>query len=376
MTPEQAQRLIDAANGQIEAVLLEAHRQLTELIVGGTAPRDAVDEVIARVEAAIGQAMAVVFSEFVGQTVGSAAVAQMQVGLVSLSSRLYSEAGAAAEIVRGMVEQHARGLQDARRLALELFEGYDFRPPDAEPLQFNRRNERLPKYLRDALLSDEGLAGQISRAMARMQVNGLTSQALRAAYQGALDAIDEIEDGAAAELLQRRMRVAWFERMRYFATRIAQTELHRAFAQRQAAELLADPDVEFVQWRMSPAHPITDICDYLAGVDRWGLGPGVYPVRLAPVAPAHPHCRCVLSPRLDLTGRALGRPRDGAGLDFMRRIDPEAARRVAGSRERLEEVFAGVDPLEVHNRRTNPTYRVRTVEEVAAASPPVLQGAT
>ena len=59
----------------------------------------------------------------------------------------------------------------------------------------------------------------------------------------------------------------------------------------------------------------------------------------------------------------------------MRRIDPEAARRVAGSRERLEEVFAGVDPLEVHNRRTNPTYRVRTVEEVAAASPPVLQTA-
>jgi hypothetical protein len=51
-----------------------------------------------------------------------------------------------------------------------------------------------------------------------------------------------------------------------------------------------DPDVQWVQWRMSATHPEVDICDYLSSVDRWGMGPGVYPVGQAPVPGAHPHC--------------------------------------------------------------------------------------
>lgn len=373
MTPEQERALIAVATADLDDALREAYRTLLDLIKGGVAPREAVQRVLEAFRGAMAETLATAFSAILAESVGSAAVAAMQVGPVSLSARLFAEAGQAGQVVQGIVDRHARGFQGARQLALELFEGYQFRDPEAEPLRFSPRNDRLPRYLRDVLLTDSDMAGQIERAMARLQVDGLGTQALRAAYRGVLDALAEVEAGAGEELLKRRLGVAFYERMRFFARRIAETELHRAFAQRQAAELMDDADVEWVQWRMNPSRPLPDICDYFARADRWGLGPGVYPKRVAPVAPAHPFCRCVLSPRLDLTGRR-GRERQGADLAVFRGLEPGDAARVAGSRERLDLVLSGADPVAVHNSRVDPAYRVRTVEE-AAGMPPVRQGA-
>lgn len=375
MTPEQEAALIAATVAGLDDDLRDAYRELVRLIREGAAPRDAVQQVLEPFRGGMAQTLATAFSAILQESVGSASVLQMQAGAVSLSGRLFEEAGRTSVLVQGIVDRHTRGFQDARALALDLFEGYGFRDRDAEPLQFNPRNPRLPEYLRSALLTDGTLRGQIERALARLQVDGLQTQALRAAYRGALDALNEAQEGAGAALLDRRLQVAFFERMRYFSRRIAETELHRAFAQRQAAELLDDPDVEWVQWRLSPRHPRPDICDFLAGVDRYGLGGGVYPKRSAPVAPAHPFCRCVLSPRLDLTGRR-GREVLGAAGAMIRGLSPQTAAQVAGSRGKLEVVLAGADPLDVHNSTINPAYRVRTAEEVASQLPAVLQGAS
>lgn len=374
MTPEQEAALIAVATAGLDDALREAYRRMVELIQAGTPPRDAVQIVLQGFEGVMAETMATAFTAILAESVGSAAVVAMQVGPVALSARLYAEVSQAATVVQGIVDRHARGFQGARGLALELFEGYGFRAPGAEPLKINPRNDRLPRYLREVLASDATLAGQLERALARLQVDGLGTQALRAAYRGVLDALEQAEDEAGEELLRRRLRVAFFERMRFFARRIAETELHRAFAQRQAVELLDDPDVEWVQWRMNPSHPLPDICDFFARVNRWGLGGGVYPKRLAPVAPAHPFCRCVLSPRLDLTGRR-GREVPGADQAVFRGMGLNEAAQVAGSRDKLDQVLRGADPVVVHNERIDPAYRVRTVEEVAARMPAVLQGA-
>lgn len=374
MTPQQEAALIAVATAGLDDALREAYRQLLALIQGGTPPRDAVAQVVEAFEGVMAETMAVAFSAILGEAVGSAAVMAMQVGAVTLSARLFAEAESAGQVVQGIVDRHTRGIQDARALALELFEGYAFREPGAEPLKISPRNDRLPRYLREVLASDADTAGQIERALARLQVDGLGTQALRAAYRGVLDALAEVENGAAEELLTRRIGVAFFERMRFFARRIAETELHRAFAQRQAAELLDDQDVEWVQWRMNPNHPRPDICDYFAQVNRWSLGPGVYPKRLAPVAPAHPFCRCVLSPRLDLTGRR-GREVPGADQAVFRGMELSEAARVAGSRGKLDAILRGADPVAVHNTNIDPLYRVRTVEDVAGRMPAVVQGA-
>lgn len=374
MTPAQEAALIAVAIAGLDDALREAYRRLLDLIKEGAPPRDAVQVVLEPFEGAMGEVMATAFSAILAESVGSASVMAMQVGPVTLSARLFAEAGVAGQVVQGIVERHVRGFQDARTLALQLFEGYAFRDPGAEPLAINPRNDALPRYLQQALATDSGLAGQIERALARLQADDLGTQALRSAYRGVLDALAEIEAGAGSELLQRRLNVAFFERMRFFSRRIAETELHRAFAQRQAVELLDDADVEWVQWRMSPAHPRPDICDYLASVNGYGLGPGVYPKRAAPVAPAHPFCRCVLSPRLDLTGRR-GREVPGADQAVFRGMGLNEAAQVAGSRDKLDQVLRGADPVVVHNERIDPAYRVRTVEEVAARMPAVLQGA-
>ena len=373
MTPQQEAALIAVATAGLDDALRDAYRQLLALIQGGTPPRDAVAQVVEAFEGGMAETMAVAFTAILGEAVGSAAVMAMQVGAVTLSARLFAEAESAGQVVQGIVDRQTRGIQDARALALELFEGYSFREPGAEPLKISPRNDKLPRYLREVLASDADTAGQIERALARLQVDGLGTQALRAAYRGVLDALAEVENGAAEELLTRRIGVAFFERMRFFARRIAETELHRAFARRQAAELLDDEDIEWVQWRMNPNHPRPDICDYFAQVNGWSLGPGVYPKRLAPVAPAHPFCRCVLSPRLDLTGRR-GREVPGADQAVFRGMELSEAARVAGSRGKLDAILRGSDPVAVHNTNIDPLYRVRTVEDVAGRMPAVVQG--
>ena len=44
--------------------------------------------------------------------------------------------------------------------------------------------------------------------------------------------------------------------------------------------------IQYVQIRLSSKHPKTDICDYHAKVDLYGLGPGVYPKAEAPKPPS------------------------------------------------------------------------------------------
>lgn len=335
MTPEQERALLAATAAGLDGDAREAFAELLDLIRAGTAPRDAVEQVMAGFADDVAGVLAGALSAVMAQSVGTESALQLRVGTVPLSSRLYAEAGDVAAVVQGVVDRHLRGFAEARALALQLFEGYGFRDPAAEPLKISRRNPALPRYLREALLTDPGLEGEFDRYLARLQVNGLTTPALRAAYSGVLDAIGGLEAGDGQDLLEKRLRVAFYERVRYFAQRIAQTEIHRAFARRQAQELMDDADVEFVQIRRAPGRGEPCICVLYAGRDLYGLGPGVYPKARAPLPPFHPYCRCVVSPRLDLTGRRA-QPEDAeADVYFLRSLGLRAGAQVMGSRAKL-----------------------------------------
>lgn len=134
---------------------------------------------------------------------------------------------------------------------------------------------------------------------------------MRAAY---LEAIRKAEAGAGMAELEKALRIAFHERNRYFANRIARTELHRAYTDRQARELMAQDRIRYLQIRLSSKHPKTDVCDLHARLDAYGLGPGVYPKADAPKPPFHPHCYCLLAPMI-----ALDNPNP--------RFDPNAERR-------------------------------------------------
>lgn len=353
MTPEQEQALLDATALGLDNDLRDGYRKLVELIGNGMAPRDAIREVMADFRGQYAELLASGFSAIMERSVGNESVLAMQVSGLTLSQRLYKQSREVSATVAGIIDRHAKGFHDARQLTLDMYEGYGFK--NQEVLNLSPRNSRLPKYLRNELLTDPGLRGELARHFTRVQATNLKTPALKAAY---LQYLDGIEKGAGQAALDKKMRVAFHERMRYFANRIAQTELHRAYADRQAVELMGDPDVEYVQWRMSGTHPKTDICDMLAKVDKYGLGPGVYPKAKAPKAPAHPFCRCILAPRLDIRLGTKAKERAGAEREWLRQQGGAEAAQVMGSRARRDAVLKGADPLDVWNSRSDPMYRV------------------
>nr|DAT59763.1 MAG TPA: minor capsid protein [Caudoviricetes sp.] len=130
---------------------------------------------------------------------------------------------------------------------------------------------------------------------ATRNVGKLTTQGMKAAYNQITEAILTGNE----KRLDKAVYVATQERTRYFAERIARTELARAYHDGVAAKWGDDPDCVAYKWRMSKSHPAPDICDMYAGANLYGMGPGVFPKDKVPELPAHPHCMCYLRPLMD-----------------------------------------------------------------------------
>jgi hypothetical protein len=364
VTADEERALLAATAARIDEDMREHFNDLVDAIIAGATAREAVAEVLGDIEADLAATLAAGLSAVLREDVTAVDVLQMNVGAMRLSPRLFQEADEVTKTVAGIVDRHLKGFTEARTLALELFEGYAFRNPEAEPLQFKAGNPKLPQYLREVLRTEPGVERALAAKFAQLQVNGLENPGLRAAYTAALDAISEAVDGVGAAGLKKRLEIAWFERMRFFAQRIAQTEIHRAFARREALALMADVDVEFVQIRRAPGEQLPCICDLFAGRDVWGMGRGVYPKAKAPLPPFHPYCRCVTAPRLDLTGQlAEDEPDDSADVSFLQRLNPSAAARVVGSREKLQRVLDGEQAVDVVNAARDERYAVKTLAE-------------
>ena len=231
------------------------------------APRTAIDQIMREFNADTLIGFREAFSAVLQSSLGEQALKAWPVGGVKLSQRLYQNAQAVSATAKTIIEQHLKGLHNAQELRKALYEGYNFQK---DPLDIIKP---LPKYLQVEF--DKFKAAQ------------LKTPALRAAY---LEAIRKAEAGAGMDAIEKQLRIAFYERNRYFANRIARTELHRAYTDQQARELMEQDHIQYVQIRLSSKHPKTDICDYHAKVDLYGLGPGVYPKAEAPKPPFHPHC--------------------------------------------------------------------------------------
>ncbi|MCP3869691.1 MAG: hypothetical protein GY703_16685, partial [Gammaproteobacteria bacterium] len=72
------------------------------------------------------------------------------------------------------------------------------------------------------------------------------------------------------------------------ARRVMRTEINRAHGEAYQAAAFDHPDAIGTRFLLSPNHPRVDICDMHARVNRYGLGPGVYPKDRNPW-PAHPN---------------------------------------------------------------------------------------
>ncbi|MBB1161473.1 PBECR3 domain-containing polyvalent protein [Aquariibacter albus] len=361
--PDGAAAALAARHGRLIATLAQAQFvRMLGLIRGGTEAREAIAQAQTGFSGAFFEQLSVAFSELLQRAVGVAEVKALPVGPISLSRRLYlNDVQTQAETL-ALVRQHAQGLHQARTLALRLYDGYDPATAAERPLEGRARAE-LPKALR-ALTADpvtrESLQALIKRGQA--QVARLTSSALRAAYSEAFDAWAAGQGDAA---LTRRLDVAWREKNRFMAERIAQTELARAHQAQRAQELMADDSIEVVQVVLNPRHPKADICDLHGRANLWGLGPGCYPKERAPRPPFHPFCWCVLRSRPDLEASDARRAAGGEGA-FLRSLPEGEAARVMGSKARAMAVMSGASVESVINHERVPEmYRLARLGDAA-----------
>lgn len=339
---------LNAAEAEVRRLAEAAFAELLARINAGETSREAIAAIQARFSGKYAKALARQFTALLGEFIGVGQVKALTIGKVKLSSRLYENETEVTAAVRRTIVAHAKGMAEARTLALQLFEGYGFKG-GADPLKVKAA---LPKYLAEVLRDAEfgaafkPLARRISQSVAK-------TEALKAAYMQALETVIE---GKGADRLARALRVAQFEQNRYFANRIAQTELHRADTRRIAADVIADGQLEAVQIVTSATHPREDICDLHAKVDKWSLGPGVYPKAQAPQPPFHPFCRCLIRKRYDV--RAAGAQEvPGADRDWLRDSGNGAA--IMGSRDKLAQVLGGRGVENVLNDGKDPLYHVR-----------------
>ena len=355
---------------QINRVALAAFTQMLADIAMGTNARSAVSKAQQQFNGEYEDELLRAFNALLVSSIGKAELREMTVGDVTLSDRLYENSRQVTATTVKLIEDHVQGFQNARELALRLYEGYEFRK--REPLQVKAP---LPKYLRAAFgddeafadlwnsgyvgrqlraLADDALIGpELAQLYARLQANQLKTPALKAAY---LQALDALRDGSGIDRLTKQLKVAFYERNRYFANRIAQTELHRAFTDQTARDLMQDTGFEVVQYRLSATHPELDICDYHARIDLYGLGPGIYPKSQCPKPPLHPFCRCLLAP---LAGTFEPKYQKKAGIEYLNGLSRQDGRAVAGSYEKLDRLLNGETIDAVSNTSSHTLYHLK-----------------
>ncbi|MDD7323161.1 MAG: hypothetical protein SOU37_01620, partial [Campylobacter lanienae] len=256
---------------------------------------------------------------------------------ITLSKALYTGLKESKNSVKSVIKTAIKEQKSANELAKMLYEGYDFK---ADPLKVKRK---FPKYLWEK--------------SAKTKVKNIKTPALRTAYSKLLKDESKL-------VANKALKVAGYEKARYYAKRIALNETARAYNDARAFEYANSSDIQVVKIQMSITHPRTDICDYYAGVDKYGLGAGVYPKDKAPVPPFHPFCRCQMIPRY---ADEYAKPKLNANADkeYLSGLKEWQRARILGSKAKANEALKTGDINSVFNAMKPERYKVKSINEVA-----------
>lgn len=208
---------------------------------------------------------------------------------LTLSKRTTRGAKEVTKQAAAVIAEAVKKGQTVQKAALALFDGYGYGHTLPE--------QDIPDFLKQltqiARAKDYGGAEfhKIIRAVER-NLKKLNVQGLKAAYTQVKNAVLSGNE----KRIEKAVYTATQERTRYFARRIARTEMARAYNDGFIAKWAADEDCIAFKWKMSTAHPFCDICDMYAEADLYGMGPGVFPKDKVPTLPVHPNCMCHLRP--------------------------------------------------------------------------------
>jgi hypothetical protein len=132
---------------------------------------------------------------------------------------------------------------------------------------------------------------------AERYIDKLATTGTRHASLQLLNEMKRTVDKGRLDLVDKSLNWWLYDKQLYNLKRIARTEMATATHRAVISDTVDNPSVIGYQWRLSSGHKITDICDYYANIEQ-GLGKGVWRKESVPNSKAHPHCMCLLIPRV------------------------------------------------------------------------------
>ena len=208
---------------------------------------------------------------------------------LTLSKRTTQGAKEVTKQAATIIAEAVKKGQTVQKAALALFDGYGYGHtlPEQDIPDFLKQLTQIAKAKEYGGAEFRKTLWAVERNLKKLNVQGL-----KAAYTQVKNAVLSGNE----KRIEKAVYTATQERTRYFARRIARTEMARAYNDGFIAKWAADEDCIAFKWKMSTAHPFCDICDMYAEADLYGMGPGVFPKDKVPTLPVHPNCMCHLRP--------------------------------------------------------------------------------
>lgn len=208
---------------------------------------------------------------------------------LTLSKRTTQGAKEVTKQAAAVIAEAVKKGQAVQKAALALFDGYGYGHtlPEQDIPDFLKQLTQIAKAKEYGGAEFHKTLRAVERNLKKLNVQGL-----KAAYTQVKNAVLSGNE----KRIEKAVYTATQERTRYFARRIARTEMARAYDDGFMSKWASDEDCIAFKWKMSTAHPFCDICDMYAEADLYGMGPGIFPKDRVPTLPVHPNCMCHLRP--------------------------------------------------------------------------------
>jgi len=261
-----------------------------------------------------------------------------------LSNMLYNNKKRVQSDTIAILNDSIKAKRTIGNISKKLYDGYSFN--DSEVLQVRKK---LPRYLQRELKNKKVSAEFVK------YVDNIKTKPLKTALKQISDRMGAINQKG----LENAIRVALEEKSRYYATRIADTEHHRAVNMARAKSYLDDSEIEFVKHQMNSRHPMVDICDYYDKLDS-GYGKGIYKKEDMITLGHHPWCKCRYIPHYDkVKKRAVKNPEK----DTLESFNLNDRRNILGSHNKLQKFYDGESVESIFNI-SRPKYPVQRYGDV------------
>lgn len=255
--------------------------------------------------------------------------ARVQARLEALQDRTAAQLNAALEVAAEYgtraVQSHVnpQALVEAAQDAVRQVQNF----VAADGLQLSDRvwrlgaaqREQIVRALESAIIQGQSAADAALALVQRGQpVPGATATKANAAQPAALrKGVKDLLTGDEAKLYRN-------------AERLFRTEINRAHVEANVRSWREVDGIAGVRFKLSPLHPRPDICDMHSEVNRYGMGPGVYPLDRHPY-PAHPETLSTLEPVFADEISADDKAGKETRIEWIKRQSPGIQQAVLGS---------------------------------------------